>query len=374
MQYDLVFEGGGAKGGAFAGALRALERQGHKTRRLVGSSAGSIVAVLIAAGYNAQECMEALAQKLPDGQSVFSSFLDTPNIEADDPISDGLRSWLITELDNPEIPNAIEPIIDRVMESLVDKDFFRHLISLLLWGGWYSGKAFRHWLAERLDEDGRGLAGTTLSQFFEKTGSDFSAVSADITEREMMVLNHRTAPDCPTIWAVRMSMGCPFAWPEVVWHKEWGTYRGKDITGHRAVDGGLLSNFPIRLFVSSDENIDEIMGPNSASENVIGLLIDETLPVPGIEETLKTESAVPGFLERTDLLQATLWRIRGLTDTVLGGNDRTILEAYEQMVCRLPAKGVQTLDFDMPPERMICLVDAADAAMTTYLAGLSAKQ
>ena len=47
------------------------------------------------------------------------------------------------------------------------------------------------------------------------------------------------------------------------------------------VDGGLLSNFPIGLFLSSDENIDEIMGEGTNSENVIGLLIDETLEVPG---------------------------------------------------------------------------------------------
>lgn len=90
MEYDLVFEGGGAKGGAFAGALRAFERNGHKPRRVIGSSAGSIVATLIAAGYSAEECLEALEHKLPDGRSVFASFLDTPNIDADDQMSAGM--------------------------------------------------------------------------------------------------------------------------------------------------------------------------------------------------------------------------------------------------------------------------------------------
>jgi hypothetical protein len=32
----------------------------------------------------------------------------------------------------------------------------------------------------------------------------------------MLVLNHRTA-DIAAVWAVRMSMGCPFAWQEVIW-------------------------------------------------------------------------------------------------------------------------------------------------------------
>ena len=141
------------------------------------------------------------------------------------------------------------------------------------------------------------------------------------------------------------------------------------MTGHRVVDGGLLSNFPIRLFVSSDENIDKIMGENSSSENVIGLLIDEALPIPGVEEPLKRNSAVPGILERLDILQETVWRIQSLADTALGGNDRTVVEAYQYMVCRLPAKGIGTLDFDMPAERMQALVDAGDAAMQAYLAG-----
>ena len=59
MEFDLVFEGGGAKGLAFVGALQAFERRGHTPRRVLGTSAGSIVAVLVAAGYNAAECMAA---------------------------------------------------------------------------------------------------------------------------------------------------------------------------------------------------------------------------------------------------------------------------------------------------------------------------
>lgn len=367
MEFDLVFEGGGAKGAAFAGAIRALERHAHRPRRVIGTSAGSIVATLVSAGYTAQDCLEALQQKLPDGRSVFASFMAVPNIEADDRLTDGMRNLLITELDNPAIHNAIEPVVDKMVNDLLQHALSRHVLSLLLWGGWYSGRPFRHWLRERLDEDGRGLAESNLLQFHQKTGVDFSVVATDVTAREMLVLNHRTAPDLPTVWAVRMSMSAPFAWPEVVWHTEWGAYRGYEMTGHRVVDGGLLSNFPIRLLVSNDENIDQMMGENAASEQVIGLLVDETLTVPGLPEPEVHTGVVPGLLEHLDLLQESIWRIRGLTDTVLGGHDKTILTAYEHLVCRLPAKGIGTLDFDMPAERMNALVDAGDAAMEAYL-------
>ena len=61
MEYDLVFEGGGAKGLAFVGALKEFERRGHRPRRLIGTSAGSITACLIAAGYSSQENLAAIA-------------------------------------------------------------------------------------------------------------------------------------------------------------------------------------------------------------------------------------------------------------------------------------------------------------------------
>ena len=51
MKFDMVFEGGGAKGMAFVGALRTLEDNKHTSGRLVGTSAGAISATLIAAGY-----------------------------------------------------------------------------------------------------------------------------------------------------------------------------------------------------------------------------------------------------------------------------------------------------------------------------------
>ena len=48
---DLVFEGGGAKGMVFVGALEELFRDGtRRAGRLLGTSAGAITAVTLAAG------------------------------------------------------------------------------------------------------------------------------------------------------------------------------------------------------------------------------------------------------------------------------------------------------------------------------------
>src|SRR4030066_1819314 len=329
MEYDLVFEGGGAKGVAFVGALQAFERHGHKPRRLIGTSAGSITACLIAAGYSAQEALDAIIEQTPEGRPRFTTFMDTPTIYEAVIVKDQLGYWLRTELNNPAIPDVIEPIVDNLIESMVKVELIRHLTSLFLWGGWYAGDEFIRWLKEKLDANNRCLADSTLEEFNQKTGRDLSVVASDLTGKEMLVLNHRTAPMLPTVWAVRMSMSFPFAWQEVIWKKEWGTYRGRTLEGNRVIGGGLLSNFPISFFVASDENIDEIMGEGMQSENVIGLLIDESLEVPGAGETAVQSTSAPGILNQIDLLEAMKLRIHGLTNTALSAHDKAMLSAYD---------------------------------------------
>lgn len=367
MEFDLVFEGGGAKGLAFVGALQALERRGHTPRRVVGTSAGSIVALMLAAGYNAQECMQAINERLPDGTSRFATFLQTPQFHEGAEVNDGLRLWIKTELDNPMVPNIVEPFVDRMVDGLMHQSLTRHLFSLLELGGWYSGDALLAYLREKLDAGGRSLSSSTLREFHQKAGRELSVVAADVSEHTMLVLNHRTAPDCPTVWAVRMSMSCPLVWQEVTWQKEWGLYLGNDISGHKVVDGALLSNFPIHLLVSNDEYVDQVMGQDSASDHVIGLLLDEKLEVPGAENTRRTESGTPGFLERTDVLAAMMLRLNRMADTMLSGHDKSVIDCHEQMVCRLPAKDYGTLEFDLTAERMEPIVCAGQAAMESFL-------
>ena len=67
--------------------------------------------------------------------------------------------------------------------------------------------------------------------------------------------------------------------------------RKTDISGHVVVDGGILSNFPIELFVSDQPPITNVMGPKQDIPT-IGMLIqirnppallvriDKVLPFP----------------------------------------------------------------------------------------------
>src|SRR5689334_148212 len=109
-KYDVVFEGGGAKGIAFVGALEVLQQHGHTLRRFIGTSAGAITATLLAAGYTCEELMTAINERLPDGSPRFSSFMDIP-LPEDFPqqVRDNSTTMMaLKEIDIPFVPAGLE--------------------------------------------------------------------------------------------------------------------------------------------------------------------------------------------------------------------------------------------------------------------------
>src|SRR2546426_3096125 len=81
---DLVCEGGGVKGIALVGAVAVLEERGFQFQNLAGTSAGAIVATLLAAGYTAAEISDIIA-----GQN-FDRFMDTTWLDRKPVMGQGL--------------------------------------------------------------------------------------------------------------------------------------------------------------------------------------------------------------------------------------------------------------------------------------------
>ena len=366
MKYDMVFEGGGAKGMVFVGAMQEFEDRGHTHDRLLGTSAGAITAALLAAGYNSGEMLEALAEK-KGKKSVFSDFMGEPGSFSNSPlIQSGALARLLKNIDIPILPEALEKKLDQALIKWVASNpRASHLFSFVELGGWYSADNFLEWISGKLDSGEfngkpRKFSEMSLKQFYEATEKDLSLVASDTTAEMMLVLNRRTAPKLPVVWAVRMSMSIPLLWQEVVWQKEWGKYRKMKMEGHTIVDGGLLSNFPIELFISDLKSVTDVMG-NKTSEHVLGLLIDETLPVPGAKTP---RGKGKGKFDISQL--ATVQRLNHLMNTLLGARDKSVIEAFENYVVRMPAKGYGTTEFDMTDERRNTLVEAGRKAMYNY--------
>ena len=364
MQYDLVFEGGGAKGFVFVGAMQEFEHRGHTHGRLLGTSAGAITACLLAAGYRSDEMLAAMNEK-EYCKSVFTKFMGAiPPVDEADVRRSSLRA-LLGEINFGLVPDKIEAKLDdHLANILANRPNLNHFYSFMEYGGWYSADAFLVWLERKLYEglwnDGpRRFGGMTLNEFHNATGKDLSLVAADTSAGQLLVLNHRTSPDLPVVRAVRMSMSIPLLWQEVVWKKEWGKYRTRNVAGHSIVDGGLLSNFPLELFLSDMPDVTAVMG-RKRSEHVLGLLIDERLPVKDAPAQPKKKKGPA--IDRLPAVQ----RLNGLLNTVLGARDTMVMNAFEDCVIHLPAQGYGTTEFDMSDRRREALVAAGQAAMQAY--------
>ena len=223
---DGVFEGGGVKGLAFAGALAAAadETGVRSWVNVAGTSAGSIVAALLVAGYDAEGLREVLEH------TKYRRFADY-----------GFGGRLIGGLRN----------------ALRSRGIAR-------------GEYFREWLGKCLAESELGSPDATFADIArhdlpadlpeaqrEKARYRLRVIASDITAGRMMVLpddlrDYSETPDGPPIDmgsfklvdAVRMSMSFPFFFDPVTLYRS-----GRP---HLIVDGGVLSNFPIWLFDSPD--------------------------------------------------------------------------------------------------------------------------
>jgi predicted acylesterase/phospholipase RssA len=363
---DLVFSGGGAKGLAHIGALMELEKRDVPYRRVVGTSSGSIMALMLASGYSAEEMAAAITERTPKGKIIMSQFLDPPTSFGEDEIRDSFLYSLVDTALVSTLPDQIGgPARDHFVEELVKSPVIRELFSLTEYGGVYAGDVFLDFLIEKLDQDGRNLSELSLAEFYEETGSDLTVIVTDTTSHRMLILNHRTAPDLPVPMLIRMSMSVPLVYNNIIWNPEWGSYLGEDINGHEMIDGGIGSNFGIEMVVSQEPQFIEAMGMEPDRERVIGFYLDDTIPVLGAEQSkpapeLDDDPVQEGWDKVTD-------RNINLFKTVLRSHDQFIVRTHPDVVCHLPAGGFGMLEFDMSEERVALLLNSGQQAMAECL-------
>jgi NTE family protein len=203
LKVDAVFEGGGVKGIGLVGAVSEIEKAGYVFENLAGTSAGAIVASLLAVGYSSTELKKELEQL------NYNDFKD---------------------------------------EGLLDKlGFLGKSLSIGFEYGIYEGEFFENWLEGLLVAKGKTTFGDITTDYQEeKYKYKFQAIAADITDKRLLVLpgDLRLFGLDPNKFsisrAVRMSMSIPFFFEPV---------ELRDTSGrkHFIVDGGLLSNYPIWL-------------------------------------------------------------------------------------------------------------------------------
>lgn len=217
MLADAVFEGGGIKGIAFTGAIKVMEDYGYFWRNIAGTSAGAIVASLLAVGYKANEIKN-----------------------------------LMEELDYRKITDKrITPLLNLGINK-----------------GLYKGDYIREWIDLKLYEKMKNKIGNRRPVKFKdliipkenevllnnpkyKRKYKLHIIAADVTRGKMLILPedidyYGINPDeLDVSLAVRMSMSIPMYFEPVTLKNCKQKYY--------IVDGGVMSNFPVWLFDTQGE-------------------------------------------------------------------------------------------------------------------------
>ncbi len=202
MLIDGVFSGGGIKGYALIGAYQILEEKGYRFKRTAGTSAGSIIAAFIMAGYTGKEIEKMMLE------------LNT--------------EILLDERLGVRIP------------------FAKWL--LLYWKmGLFKGDNLESWLGEKLAAKG-------IHNFSHLPEGSFRVVASDVTHGEIVILpDDLSKYNCnPATFsvakAIRMSCSIPYFFEPVKMKCNTETTY--------IVDGGVLSNLPMWLF--DNENAQKV--------------------------------------------------------------------------------------------------------------------
>jgi NTE family protein len=203
MDIDGVFSGGGVKGIALIGAVSALEEKGFTFKRVAGTSAGSIIAAFLSAGYTGNEIYKMM------DEVDLANFLDPRKTLIPGPIA----KWI-----------------------------------LIYWRlGLYKGNKLEDWIALKLAQKG-------IRTFGDLPPNRLRVIASDLTNSRLVVLpddlpKYGIRPETfPIAKAIRMSCSIPYFFEPV----KLKTREGKSVM----VDGGVLSNFPMWLF--DQENVKKI--------------------------------------------------------------------------------------------------------------------
>ena len=208
---DLVLAGGGVFGIGQVGAVALLEERGFRFKRIAGTSAGSIVGSLLAAGMPADELRRTI------GELDYLRFFDTDALDM--------------------IP------------------FVGAALSVTFENGFLEASRFTEWIADRLDALG---VRTFADLRTDDAGADprpehrwrLVAVAADVTRGELLRLpwdyqRYGLDPDeQPVAEAVRASIAVPYLFEPFKLR-----YPGGESL---LVDGGVVSNYPIDTFDRTD--------------------------------------------------------------------------------------------------------------------------
>jgi NTE family protein len=250
---NLVLEGGGVRGLAYAGALSALEEKGvlNQIEKVAGSSAGSIAALMLCVGYSAKE-IDSIMFELPVEE-----------------FNDG-RYGVVGKY-------------NRVVNEY----------------GIYKGEKFEKWLLQLVKQKtGKAdLSFAELHQLVLKKNSykELYCTGTNISKQQLEIFSFEQTPNMPIALAVRISGGVPLYFEPVPLTNTYKKITKKDSLSfvNYFVDGGMLCNYPISIFDTCQDGANALLC-NAVKFNTQTLGIKMERPEQ-IDSLQKNSIAIPSY-------------------------------------------------------------------------------
>ncbi|MEO6133738.1 MAG: patatin-like phospholipase family protein, partial [Ginsengibacter sp.] len=247
---NLVLEGGGVRGLAYAGALQVLEEKGilKNIENVAGSSAGAIAGLMVALNYNSHE-IDSVLNKLKIADFNDGKFF-----------------------------------VGKIRR--IKKEY-----------GVFKGDKIESWLssliAEKTGNENITFEGLHQLHLKDKTFKNFFCTGTNISGQKVEILSWKTWPKMKLKTAVHISSSIPFYFIPVAIDSEGNEVSLSDtlVSHNLFVDGGMLSNFPINIFDSTNDGSNPLMSQHVIyNAETLGLKLERGDQVANFEKN-KTDIA-----------------------------------------------------------------------------------
>ncbi len=312
---NLALKGGGVKGIAYVGALEELHKLGHyeSIKRVSGTSAGALVALMIALKLSPEKIKE-----------------------------------LMKELDFRRFKQGWSPL-----------RFFGKY-------GLYSGKEIFTFIYECYDASPlRPDRNTTFKELQKAGGLDLIVFASNLNKNTINEFSEYQTPHCIVAEAIRASMSIPF------FFESW-KFSNNIPNDHIYVDGGVTFNYPLSFFDKRRFNDD----PWAPNEETLGLFLEqqkvyEMFQIDPLESEKRQEHRQQSIAQHLNKFKYYKWitsYVKHLFNTLMNSQNIAIFE--ESYLVRrtvfIDDLGISATKFDLTDQEKEDLMTAGRVGVHRY--------
>lgn len=226
---NLVLKGGGIRGVAYLGALEALYKEDipKQIKRIAGSSAGAMTALIIALNLGFEETIEIANSVDFPKLAGNPSFFETRDVNEDEFYEDD------------SVPRGLMNTFSNLGTNVSQTKFLFQTLGL------HTSTYLYEWLGDQVAKVA-GKPDASFQEFVDAGGKDLYITVTNISNNTPHICSAQTTPELEVAEAIRTSMSIPIFFESIpfdnIYLRGWFG------------DGGVMNNYPINLFDKGEPN------------------------------------------------------------------------------------------------------------------------